>query len=212
MQVEEADMRVDSFDRWLHSLASRGEVRAGAFFTAAIVAGMVAVPQPAAAHDVQCPELWNPHGQTTPPAGHTTLPGAQGGENEDGFFQVVSCSFDETLVCPSAENPVFAEPCFCEAPAVEEAVILSDGCDGTGHTYDYDPTLAGIQAFPFGTVVKFIEANGRTPGQQTMAGVGVGGSGADAVEWQLWGQGDLLVCSAVVPSECTCCHVPPPPK
>jgi hypothetical protein len=199
--------RIDA--RSLSQSWSHGFVRAGALL--ALMIAVLAVASPAAAHDVQCPELWNPHGQTTPPAGQTP-PGGGTGENEDGFFQVVSCSFDEKLVCPYADNPLFAEPCYCEAPAVEEAVILSDGCGGTGHTYDYDPTLPGIQAFPFGTVVKYIEASGRTPGQQTMAGVGVGGTGSDAVEWQLWGQGDLLVCSAVVPSECTCCHVPEPPK
>jgi hypothetical protein len=203
-------MRRDRIDaRSLSQSLSLGFVRTGALLGVTIAA--LAVATPATAHDVQCPELWNPHGQTTPPAGQTP-PGGGTGENEDGFFQVVSCSIAEHLVCPFADNPEFAELCYCAAPAVEEAVILSDGCGGTGHVYDYDPTLAGIQAFPFGTVVKFIEANGRAPGQQTMAGVGVGGTGSDAVEWQLWGQGDLLVCSAVVTTECTCCHVPEPPK
>ena len=35
-----------------------------------------------------CREFVNPHGQTIPPAGHTTLPGPKGGENEDGFYLI----------------------------------------------------------------------------------------------------------------------------
>ena len=37
---------------------------------------------------VACIESVNPHGQTIPPAGSTTLPGVQGGQNEDGFYQL----------------------------------------------------------------------------------------------------------------------------
>ena len=37
---------------------------------------------------VACIETTNPHGQTVPPAGSTTLPGAKGGQNEDGFYQL----------------------------------------------------------------------------------------------------------------------------
>jgi len=36
-----------------------------------------------------CVETVNPHGQTVPPAGHTTLPGPKGGQNEDGFYEFV---------------------------------------------------------------------------------------------------------------------------
>lgn len=43
----------------------------------------------------QCVETTNPHGQTTPPAGSTTLPGPKGGQNEDGFYELVA-SDDET--------------------------------------------------------------------------------------------------------------------
>jgi hypothetical protein len=213
-------MRVDGFDRWLQSLASRGEVRAGAFFTAAIVAGVLAVPPPAAAHDAMCSELWNPHGQTTPPAGSTTLPGAQGGQNEDGFYEVGACLFDDSITCPDAENPEFAAPCFCPDPSWEEPVFLTDGCPGeegggTGFVYDFDPSTPEVDPFPFGTVIKYIEANGRLPGQQLMAGTGqpgTAGDESDSVEWQLWGQGDLQVCAEADVSACVCCHVPEPPK
>lgn len=203
----------------------------------AMVAMLLVTPGPAAAHEAACWELWNPHGQTTPPAGNTTLPGAQGGQNEDGYYQVGACVFAETLVCPvPADNPIFAQPCFCSAdgetpiPAWEEAVFLTDGCadsnGGTGWIYDYDlstpcnqTTGAGCDPFPFGTVVKFVEANGKAPGQEYKAGAqfGIGGTGgpgdsSDSVEWQLWGQGDLLVTAALNLDATFCCHVPEPPK
>jgi len=38
--------------------------------------------------EVACIETVNPHGQRTPPAGSTTLPGPKGGQNEDGFYQL----------------------------------------------------------------------------------------------------------------------------
>jgi hypothetical protein len=202
-------------------------LRAGAFFAAVGAAVLLAVPGTAAAHVAFCPELWNPHGQTTPPAGSTTLPGAQGGQNEDGFYQVVACSDSSDLVCPiPADNPIFAEPCFCEDDT-EEDVLLFDGCGdgggGTGFQYDGDPstpcdqaTGEGCDAFPFGTVVKFTEANGAEPRQQLMAGSSQEGTPAgdssDSVEWHLWGQGDLLVVAAGDENATFCCHVPEPPK
>lgn len=39
---------------------------------------------------VACVETVNPHGKTVPPAGKTTLPGAQGGQNEDGFYELLA--------------------------------------------------------------------------------------------------------------------------
>jgi hypothetical protein len=38
---------------------------------------------------VACQETVNPHGNKTPPAGSTTLPGPKGGENEDGFYELL---------------------------------------------------------------------------------------------------------------------------
>lgn len=43
---------------------------------------------PAQAHVAFCTETVNPHGQTVPPAGSTTLPGPKGGINDDGFYEV----------------------------------------------------------------------------------------------------------------------------
>jgi hypothetical protein len=44
----------------------------------------------ASAHVPFCNESVNPHGQNTPPAGSTTLPGPNGGQNEDGFYKIGS--------------------------------------------------------------------------------------------------------------------------
>jgi hypothetical protein len=37
---------------------------------------------------ISCTETVNPNGSKTPPAGSTTLPGAKGGQNEDGFYML----------------------------------------------------------------------------------------------------------------------------
>ena len=44
----------------------------------------------ASAHLPSCVESVNPHGQNTPPAGSTTLPGPNGGQNDDGFYRISS--------------------------------------------------------------------------------------------------------------------------
>ncbi len=44
----------------------------------------------ASAHVASCVESVNPHGQNVPPAGSTTLPGPNGGQNEDGFYLIGS--------------------------------------------------------------------------------------------------------------------------
>lgn len=38
----------------------------------------------------ECKETTNPAGTTIPPAGSTTLPGPQGGQNEDGFYELLA--------------------------------------------------------------------------------------------------------------------------
>ncbi|MBA7610520.1 hypothetical protein ES703_17729 [subsurface metagenome] len=40
--------------------------------------------------DLSVIETVNPHGNTTPPAGSTTLPGPKGGMNEDGFYELLA--------------------------------------------------------------------------------------------------------------------------
>ncbi len=41
-------------------------------------------------HPAACVETTNPHGDNVPPAGSTTLPGPKGGQNDDGFYQLIS--------------------------------------------------------------------------------------------------------------------------
>jgi hypothetical protein len=54
-----------------------------------LVAGMAVFgTATASAHVPFCVESVNPHGQTIPPAGSTTLPGPSGGQNEDGFYRI----------------------------------------------------------------------------------------------------------------------------
>lgn len=38
----------------------------------------------------ECLETVNPHGNNIPPAGSTTLPGPKGGQNEDGFYELIA--------------------------------------------------------------------------------------------------------------------------
>ena len=45
--------------------------------------------------DITPPEVWceeaeNPHGKNIPPAGSSTMPGPKGGQNEDGFYQLLA--------------------------------------------------------------------------------------------------------------------------
>ena len=40
--------------------------------------------------EAKCIETVNPHGSTIPPAGKTTLPGPRGGDNEDGFYELLA--------------------------------------------------------------------------------------------------------------------------
>ena len=52
----------------------------------------------ASAHLPTCEESVNPHGQNTPPAGSTTLPGPNGGQNEDGFYKIGSDAGTDVFV------------------------------------------------------------------------------------------------------------------
>ena len=55
-----------------------------------VVAGLLLGPATASAHVPFCTESVNPHGANVPPAGSTTLPGPNGGQNEDGFYLIGS--------------------------------------------------------------------------------------------------------------------------
>jgi hypothetical protein len=61
-----------------------------ASISALVAAAAIVAPATASAHVPFCEESVNPHGQNTPPAGSTTLPGPNGGQNEDGFYRIGS--------------------------------------------------------------------------------------------------------------------------
>jgi hypothetical protein len=54
-----------------------------------------------------CEESVNPHGQTIPPAGSSTLPGPQGGQNEDGFYLISSTTGVDVIVVDTGSGTEF---------------------------------------------------------------------------------------------------------
>ena len=57
---------------------------------------------------VTCVEAVNPAGKNVPPAGRTTLPGAKGGNNDDGFYQLFAgdiCDSAPQIWVGTADNP-----------------------------------------------------------------------------------------------------------
>jgi len=61
----------------------------------------------AQAHVGICQETTNPHGQTVPPAGSTTLPGPNGGQNEDGFYLISSNTGVDVFVKDLGRGTIF---------------------------------------------------------------------------------------------------------
>jgi hypothetical protein len=61
----------------------------------------------AQAHVGICTETTNPHGQTVPPAGSTTLPGPNGGQNEDGFYLISSNTGVDVFVKDLGSGTIF---------------------------------------------------------------------------------------------------------
>jgi hypothetical protein len=64
--------------------------RVAAVMALASIGTVVLFAGAAQAHRAACTETTNPHGQTVPPAGSTTLPGPNGGQNEDAFYLLTS--------------------------------------------------------------------------------------------------------------------------
>jgi hypothetical protein len=64
-------------------------------------------PSDAGSGSPGCIELVNPHGQTIPPAGSTTLPGPRGGQNEDGFYRISSTTGADVVVVDQGSGTVF---------------------------------------------------------------------------------------------------------
>jgi len=76
----------------------------------AVVAGLISIgaalmlAAPAQAHQPFCTETVNPHGETVPPAGSTTLPGPRGGINEDGFYEVGAAGGTDVILSDTDGN------------------------------------------------------------------------------------------------------------
>jgi hypothetical protein len=79
-----------------------------------------------------CDETVNPHGQKVPPAGSTTLPGSKGGQNEDGFYQLLATDNVDT-------NPqVFVLD-------TGSGTVFGPFASGTNIKYTQDPTATPTQ-------------------------------------------------------------------
>jgi hypothetical protein len=74
-------------------------------FSGGLVVTVECVPPPAGV--ALCEESVNPHGQTIPPAGSSTLPGPQGGQNEDGFYLISSTTGVDVIVVDTGSGTEF---------------------------------------------------------------------------------------------------------
>jgi hypothetical protein len=75
-------------------------------FGAALTLVLLAFAAPARAHVPFCKEDVNPHGQNVPPAGSTTLPGPNGGINDDGFY-IVGTDVATSVTLQDTDGNVF---------------------------------------------------------------------------------------------------------
>ena len=73
----------------------------------ASIGAMLLFAATAQAHQGICTETTNPHGQTIPPAGSTTLPGPNGGQNEDGFYLISSNTGVDVFVEDLGSGTIF---------------------------------------------------------------------------------------------------------
>ena len=81
--------------------------RVAAVTTLAAALGLILFAGTAQAHQGICTETTNPHGQTVPPAGSTTLPGPNGGQNEDGFYLISSNTGVDVFVQDLGSGTIF---------------------------------------------------------------------------------------------------------
>jgi hypothetical protein len=138
--------------------------------------------------DITPPEVWcvesvNPAGKNIPPAGSTTMPGSKGGQNEDGFYQLL------------AEDN-------CPDP-----VIIVVGY------WDVDAGIIWLEFGPFGSgvVVKFTEAPGAEPSIKKI-GSANGQAGAVACHITLPGEPVVVAFDASGNVALFPCFAPPLPK
>jgi hypothetical protein len=165
---------------------------------AAAATAMTLGAGPVAAH-ISCTEYVNPHGQTIPPAGSTTLPGPRGGQNEDGFYLL-------TFDIPPAQTPGYwvrvtdlgSGTIF--GPYPRETVIKYTQAPGA------DPSQKKIGSSNGQAGAVFTHITGK--GDFSLTAVWGPGPGNPAGATP----GAVIGSSSGVPALIATCYVPPPPK
>ena len=120
----------------------------------AVVAGLVSIgaalmlAAPAQAHQPFCTETVNPHGQTVPPAGSTTLPGPNGGINDDGFYEVGAAGGTDVILSDTDGNvfgtfPSGTKVKYTEANGAEPSVTKIGSTNGQAGAVDFHITGTG---------------------------------------------------------------------
>jgi hypothetical protein len=103
---------------------------------------------PAQAHQPSCIETVNPHGQNVPPAGSTTLPGPNGGQNEDGFYLVGAVGGTDVILSDTDGNVFGTFPSgtvvkYTEANGAEPSVKKIGSTTGQAGAVDFHITGTG---------------------------------------------------------------------
>jgi hypothetical protein len=110
----------------------------------------------AQAHQAACTETTNPHGQTVPPAGSTTLPGPNGGQNEDGFYLLTTDTGVNVFVVDNGSGTVFGpfpsgtKIKYTQAPGATPGQKKIGSTDGQAGAVQYHITGTG-DAFVYPT-------------------------------------------------------------
>ncbi|MCK4800139.1 hypothetical protein KAS31_04135 [Candidatus Parcubacteria bacterium] len=91
--------------------------------------------------EISCVETVNPSGKNIPPAGSTTLPGSKGGQNEDGFYQLIT----EDVGDPDVEICI----------GDEDGTLL--GCYASGTNVKYTEMASAPRVKPWGSAKSFVE-------------------------------------------------------
>jgi hypothetical protein len=116
--------------------------------TLASIGAALIVAAPAQAHVPFCVETVNPHGQTVPPAGSTTLPGPNGGINDDGFYRVGSDAGTNVTLQDTDGNVFGVFPSgttvkYTEANGAPVSVKKIGSADGQAGAVDFHITGTG---------------------------------------------------------------------
>jgi hypothetical protein len=116
--------------------------------TLASIGAALMLAAPAQAHVPFCVETVNPHGQTVPPAGSTTLPGPNGGINDDGFYRVGSDAGTDVTLRDTDGNVFGVFPSgttvkYTEANGATPSVTKIGSANGQAGAIDFHITGTG---------------------------------------------------------------------